>query len=725
MTTPQRASPGTRLVAVRSAAGWGVRIDGFGASYEQLHPVAAVTRDAEILGDAVSYDDVEECAGGFVATGKVQLAESAVLLVRDEWRLTSGAVRMDRTARVQGSAAGQFMSRLSMRRADLAALWNDVEPFVPGVAYGNARRVSAGSLAGWPARHGGIETALIREDRMGAPLVAVRFADGAWLAVLHTEPDAATVAADCVDPDGGETLVDSRMAFGSLGGTHSSGNLELGMWFPGTEGEHTYTSGGLPLGQPHRWRRRFHPIRDGLEQQYSLLFRTGSADAFAEMCTSVWRWAWDTFKPIAAPADTEAVVRSTTRVLASQVATIRGLTGVPLEVDSVHPGRSEGDSAAVMGFVGANTDAGYVLLRVGERLGGAEGAEYRRLGLAVLDTFVNIPLQPPAAEGFDTRTGDAATYRDHDGAPAVYARAVAEGCLATLDAWEWERSRGTHHSEWLRWARAGGDWLVAQQHEDGGLPRAWAAGTGAVLDDSPSSSYAVVPFLTRLANSAQVPAYLDAAVRAGTHAWAEAGRDVTYAGATLDNPDVVDKEAAMLAAEAFVALHEATGERTWLDRAVAAASLAETWIYIWNVPMPIDADDLELHWKRDVPTAGHQLITTGASMADGFLAVNAAAFGRLWAATGDPHWLEVARLVTHGTTAMLARDARTFDLRGPGWQQEHWCFGGRRGYGLNRRWLPWVAVAHAGGILRVEELGADISAAILGGEGTRSDSESP
>lgn len=156
MTTPQRASPGTRLVAVRSAAGWGVRIDGFGASYEQLHPVAAVTRDAEILGDAVSYDDVEECAGGFVATGKVQLAESAVLLVRDEWRLTSGAVRMDRTARVQGSAAGQFMSRLSMRRADLAALWNDVEPFVPGVAYGNARRVSAGSLAGWPARHGGI-----------------------------------------------------------------------------------------------------------------------------------------------------------------------------------------------------------------------------------------------------------------------------------------------------------------------------------------------------------------------------------------------------------------------------------------------------------------------------------------------------------------------------------------------------------------------------------------
>ena len=66
----------------------------------------------------------------------------------------------------------------------------------------------------------------------------------------------------------------------------------------------------------------------------------------------------------------------------------------------------------------------------------------------------------------------------------------------------------------------------------------------------------------------------------------------------------------------------------------------------------------------------------------------------------------MARVVTHGTKAMLALPGRTYDLCGEGWQQEHWCFAVRRGYGLNRNWLPWVSVAHIEGILRLEDIGA-------------------
>jgi hypothetical protein len=590
---------------------------------------------------------------------------------------------------------------------------------VPGVTYGNAAQVAAGALGGLPARRSGVSTVLIREDRMAAPVFASRFADGAWVAVLHRDAaGATTIARDGDVVDGGETLVDARLRSGSLGGTTTPSGLELGMWFPGTEGEHTYSTGGLPLGQPRAWRRRFHPVVDGLEQRYGLTWTFGAAESFPAMCAQVWRATWRALEPRTEVADLAAVVRSTMTVLSGQVRTVDGRTGVPLEADAVAtaPDGTE-DTSAVMGFVGANTDAGHLMLRTADRLGGRAGRELRAQGLAILDTFATIPLDPPAGEGFDVATGSLTTYRTFAGRPAVYARSVAEGCLATLRAALWEAGRGIDHADWRAWTRSGGDWLVAQQRTDGSLPRAWEAGTGAVLDPSRSAAYAVVPFLVALTDATGDRRYARAALGAGEHVWRTVGAAGAYAGATLDNPDVVDKEAAMLAAEAFLALHDATAERVWLDRAVSAASLAETWTYLWDVPMPDDAVDGDLHWKRGVPTTGHQLITTGASMTDGFLAVNASTFARLWTATGDPHWLDVARLVTHGTTTMLALDGRTFDLRGPGWQQEHWCFGGRRGYGLNRRWLPWVAVAHVGGVVRLEDLGADVAAAVLHPDG--------
>jgi hypothetical protein len=177
---------------------------------------------------------------------------------------------------------------------------------------------------------------------------------------------------------------------------------------------------------------------------------------------------------------------------------------------------------------------------------------------------------------------------------------------------------------------------------------------------------------------------------------------------------MVDKEAAVLSLEGYLELYEATGQRHWLDRAVIAGSMAETWIYIWNVPMPVDADDDELEWKRGVPTIGQQLIAVGVSMVDAFLAMNAAAFARLARATGDDHFLDVARCVTWGTKAMLALPGRSFDLHAPGWQQEHWSFAPRRGFGLNRNWLPWVSVANASGILRLMDLEQELRQRVLG-----------
>ncbi|WIB66731.1 hypothetical protein DEI93_12260 [Curtobacterium sp. MCBD17_035] len=658
------------------------------------------------------YESLTVTADGLVGTARIDVGGGTVLQVEDRWDTDGDDVRMARRVTVRG---GQGPARgygtAVVVEVDAAAPWERVEPFCPGVAYGNAPQVAPLAIAGVHARRAGVTTAIVREDRAAAPLFGIRLEDGGWAAIAHRDPRGDTIAADGMVEDGGETIVDPRLAFASIGARSTGDRVELGVWFPGTEGPVTYSSGGLPLLQLDAWRRRFHPLDDGATQEYAVAVRTGGSTDFPDVVRQTWRWVWDRFAPAVRSADIADVVRSAAAVLADQVVAVGGRTGVPLEADAVVPQRTDEATAAVMGFVGANTDAAVVLLREADSTDdGAVAERYRASGLAIIDSFVTLALDPPAGEGFDTVTGATTTYRTFRDQPAVYARAVAEGALAVLDALALERRHGEEHPSWAAWVTTAASWLLRNQALDGSLPRAWVAGTGEVLDDSPSGTATVVPFLVAVGSEEA----LAGAVRAAEFVWREYGRRGWYAGGTLDNPDVVDKEAAVLAAEGFLDLYDATGGAEWLDRAASAASVAETWIYVWDVPMPEDADPGLLHWKHGVSTIGHQLIASGVSMTDGFLAVNASVFARLFALTHDDHWLDVARVVTHGTTTMFATVEHAFDLRGVGWQQEHWSFAPRRGFGLNRRWLPWVPVAHARGMYRVEDrCPPDVAARVL------------
>jgi hypothetical protein len=52
---------------------------------------------------------------------------------------------------------------------------------------------------------------------------------------------------------------------------------------------------------------------------------------------------------------------------------------------------------------------------------------------------------------------------------------------------------------------------------------------------------------------------------------------------------------------------------------------------------------------------------------------------------------------------MLALPGRTYDLAGPGWQQEGWNLTPPRGIGWHRHWLPWIAASHLTGIVELEK----------------------
>lgn len=176
-----------------------------------------------------------------------------------------------------------------------------------------------------------------------------------------------------------------------------------------------------------------------------------------------------------------------------------------------------------------------------------------------------------------------------------------------------------------------------------------------------------------------------------------------FVGGTIDNPNVIDKEAGTLSIEAYLALYTYTKDKKWITRAKAAADFAETWMYIWNVPMPEDETNSELHWKKGVSTVGLQLISTGHSLADAYMCFDVDEYAELSVLAKDKHYEDVAKILLHNTKGMLVLTGRTYDLLGPGWQQEHWSLAPMRGFGLHRIWLPWVSTSHLNGIFGLEE----------------------
>ena len=262
-----------------------------------------------------------------------------------------------------------------------------------------------------------------------------------------------------------------------------------------------------------------------------------------------------------------------------------------------------------------------------------------------------MKVDPLVGEGFRLDSGEPASAI---GDREIFLRSFGDDIKALLHAYQEERRLGREHPEWLAWCRRFGDWLHAATTAGWLSATTWKPGSGEVVSASPNSSYNTV----RSAGAALVEytgrrKYLAAAIAAANFCWESSQSRGCFVGGTIDNPDVLDKEAATLSLEAYLALYEATADKHWIDCARAAADFAETWIYVWNVPMPADDQSPDIHWKHGVSTVGLQLISSGHSLVDAYMAFDTDEFAKVYRITGDRHYRDVARLLLHNTRTCL------------------------------------------------------------------------
>ncbi len=758
-----RLANGAAVTFLRASSGdWGRELSGGGPRLTQPKPVQIeVYRGGENASQlSAGYHSAWKEADAVAAIANVSSGPTT-FSVEDRWKVSGAVLSLSRRVNATASEDGAgFLSAIRLATAPTAA-WTDAGYLVPGLLYGepHTRETAPGGVLNVRAKR-----LSIREDYLSAPLIAMSFRDGNWAAVMDMAPRGDTTQEETTAA-ASTPVIDERIQFGSLGARElPEGGVEFGFRLPGTTSE--FSGGGFGPARALTFpvvRRRYHPVNAGFSQSYRVGFLFGQGATFHDMEREAWRWAWQTLKPKITAIDVESARRALVDHLADRVLVVDDRAGIPFVIDSVsgkpgsfrpayvlatrfgrapgtagppgaaaanpanatpmgpstrHPSVDTQELAAwaktvgidmdpnaaelnlwaniIMGFCGKHVEVAEQFFMESARDPGPRGQRLRKLAVAIIDSLVRlVPMSPyPAGEGFNIRTGKVI--------PGATLRSLSEDMRILIDMLRRERSHGREHPDWFAWGKAYADFLLTQQKEDGSFPSGWTA-TGEPRGNSTVTSYSPVQFLMRMSEETGEKKYLTAAVRAGEYLWANFGSKCVYLGAT--GGDAADKESGMLSLEAFLSLYENTKDARWLERAESAGNYTESWIWIWNVPMPIGANPAEMGWKPGVPTVGANGIASNVpGEVDQYLDWAVPSYARLYKYTNDPHYLDVARVLLHGTKAMLALPGRTYDMLGPGWQQEHWRMGlGARGIGAHRTWLPWISVNHLHGITGLEE----------------------
>ncbi len=274
-----------------------------------------------------------------------------------------------------------------------------------------------------------------------------------------------------------------------------------------------------------------------------------------------------------------------------------------------------------------------------------------------------------------------ATKRIRLDASPINLRPSIEGIHSLLKCCQWAAKAHYDASQWLETAIQEADLVLNMQE------------------------YFSIPLMITLHRMTGGKQYMNAALTKGNWSWNKYFSKRLFTGGITDcAPRTIDRESAILALEGYLDLYEDTADSCWLDRAIFCAEYLETMQIIQDIDMETcgaDGTALERRNQHTVVNAavGNNLssiglshITVGGSCGDIYSVYSVPDFYRLYKATRDVHYLEVARALQYHTLQYVHMGDKVGGMAdmcshtGKGFINEFIAVGICGGYVMGRGW---------------------------------------
>lgn len=645
-----------------------VTTEGISTSYLQEAPVKCeiVTRTDSYWIDS-DYETATLDGNKIVCTATINSKLGSKIQYVDIYQsLDNNLFEVTRSVTVLEAKSGDagFSSRYTLK-SDKGQSISKYDFFVPSIWYKDNAYVKKGALASDYADN----DFWFREDRLPLPFIMLKDkSSGATFSIVHKDPDGSTFK----EERGLDRIIDGRMKFASVG-LHNNSNPEVGITYPGSEGKKSY------LGQSG-WAYRNHPMNKDFQQTYKIAFRLTQEDSYTSALKQTWDTYYNLFSPKIYSCNISTVYTQQINVLNKYWKSINNAAGVPFRILLNGDMESESDYNFNMGFVGHQPGNASLLIREGLK---TNNKNLLSKGEQMADFWANNCV---SESGCPKTWYD--PYPQTWRGPEVALREIGDGMLGLLRAWNYERMYDQDKTAWLAACTKVADWVVARQLSDGSFYSHYDYNTGEHTKTHTNCTSHIIPYLTEMYMATGKDNYKRAAIKAGEFIHDDIMNNFRYVGGAIDNPNVMDKEAASMALRAFLALYDIDANKSWMDALMQTAYFYRSWVICWDIPIP--KDDKEAIFPANRSVVGQSIIATGHSAADTYAAIDAFGFYRAYLYSGDKELLHFSKLLLNNTKQFMNWDSSDpISWVGEGLFGEAMNVSIPRGHGVNY-YLPWA-----------------------------------
>ena len=704
-------SGGYRLCFQSVEGGSGVELrNGWETIALQSSPARIVVKEAGVkkgfhdveTSYAVPYEEVRKQHGAVEARAKVATAGGSVFLVCDRYEAAAdGSFVLHRGVEVASAGMEEGFASAYTLSAVSGGESGGYEYFIPSILYRDTEMMRHRAVAS----DLGVEKVYVKETRCGLPMAMLREKRrGVSFALSHLHPE---IGVGGFAGGGVPGEVNDSLRYGAVG-YDMSPLPSVTFRYPSAEGPERYENiPGRANGEPV-WSDRYHAVRAGNSHSLSVAVIPTVCDGYNEAMKNTFATAYALENPEVWHVDMDTVYRHNIELFKNEYRTFGTgavkAAGVPWSLDL--PDGSNRVYTFQMGFVGQQLPVGFHMLRYGLSHNEPETAQK---GREIVDFWVSDSIMGDYFPIVWWDPADDETAGHTRGYPA-FLRCMVDGMEGLLDAWRVSQAYGQPQPGWYDALCRVADHLLAVQNDDGSFFRAYAT-DGSVAQEYDRNTHAssrlntpiAVRFLAKMYECTGDGRYREGALRAADFSYRELYEKLgKYVGGTPDNPNTVDKEAAIFAMYAFGAAHDLTGERKYLEAAEHAAICSMSWVYCYDYAVPHrDSADASRNPFAKGGISGFSLISTGHSGADNFASFMYFDMFKLYVKTGKPVYLHMARLLQNNTKLNSDYDGRIgYRYRAFMPEATNVADMAFRSVGA---WLPWSSIANINPIAYMED----------------------